>query len=279
MSDAYIVRKMSETNLEGVAYSKSFGALLQGALGTSAAPTTVETSVYSHAMTRLNTNSHPSFTLVRDNQTQEEKTAYSMLEKLEIDATIGEQVKYKATFKGKSVAAGSTYTPSFDTGDEPFLVSKATVKFATDIAGIAAAATVAVKSMKLNIDKKLTQIFMTATTAVPDATEFNTQHNQEFMVSGDFEMVYDADTYKTLAQALTKQAIQLEITGTTLIGATQYNKLTIQLASCVLEDWDRSTANGEIMTQTFGFTALYKLSETKTMTATLQNTRSTQYIG
>jgi len=194
-------------------------------------------------------------------------------------ATIGEQVKYSATFKGKSVSAGSTYTPSFDTADEPFLVSKATVKFASDIAGLGAASTVPVKSMKFNIDKKLTQIFMTATTAVPDATEFNCQHNQEFMVSGDFEMVYDADTYKALAQALTKQAIQLEITGTTLIGATQYNKLTIQLASCVLEDWDRSTANGEIMTQTFGFTALYKLSETKTMLATLQNTRSTQYIG
>jgi hypothetical protein len=65
------------------------------------------------------------------------------------------------------------------------------------------------------------------------------------------EIVYDADTYKTLSQALTKQAIQLEITGTTLIGATQYNKLTIQLASCVLEEWDRSSDNGEIMTQTF----------------------------
>lgn len=139
VSNAHIIRKISETTLEGVAYSKSFGALLQGALGTSASPSLIETGVYSHAMTRLNTNSHPSYTLVRDNQTQEEKTAYSMLEKIELDATIGEQVKYKATFKGKSVSAGSTYTPSFDTADEPFLVSKATVKFADDIAGLGAA--------------------------------------------------------------------------------------------------------------------------------------------
>jgi hypothetical protein len=277
--DAHIVKKMSETSLEGIAYSKSFGAMLLGALGTSAAPSLVETSVYSHAMTRKNDNSHPSFTLVRDNANQEEKAAYSMLESLDIDCTIGSQVKYGATFKGRSVAAGSTYTPAFDVDDEPFLVSKVTVKFASDVAWLAAAASIPVNSVKLTIDKNLTQIFQTATTAVPDATEFTSQHNQDFTVSGDFEMVYEADTYKTLAMALTKQAMQIEITGTTLIGATKYNQLTIQLASVVLEDWDRSTGLGDVMTQTFGFTAMYKLSETKTITATLQNKRSTQYIG
>jgi hypothetical protein len=277
--DAHIVKKMTEVSFDGIAYSKSIGAILLGALGASAAPSLVETGAYSHAMTRKNDNSHPSFTLVRDNQTQEEKSAYCMLEKLDIDCTIGSQVKYKSVFKGQSTSAGTTYTPAFDVDDEPFLVSKVTVKFANDIASLGAASAIPVNSVKFSIDKKLTQIFQTATTAVPDATEFTTQHNQDFMVSGDFEMVYEADTYKTLAMALTKQAMQIEVTGTTLIGATQYNKLTIQFASVVLEDWDRSTALGDIMTQTFGFTALYKLSETKTLTATLINKRSTQYIG
>lgn len=35
--------------------------------------------------------------------------------------------------------------------------------------------------------------------------------------------------------------------------------------------------NDSIVTQTFGFTALYKLSETKQLTATLQNSKSTIY--
>jgi hypothetical protein len=91
------------------------------------------------------------------------------------------------------------------------------------------------------------------------------------------EIVYDADTYKDLAIANTKQAVQITITWKTLIWATKYNQLSFTFAAITLEDWDRKITNNEIVNQTFGFSALYSIADTKTISATLQNTISTQY--
>jgi len=96
-------------------------------------------------------------------------------------------------------------------------------------------------------------------------------------VKGDFEIVYNDSTFKTLALAGTKQAIEIQLEGRALIGATKYENITIQLASVVLEDWDRSDDKDGIVTQSFGFTALYKLVETKMMTIDLTNAKATQY--
>jgi len=75
----------------------------------------------------------------------------------------------------------------------------------------------------------------------------------------------------------TYQAIEIDIVGRTLIGATKYNQITIQFAQVALDEWDRSSDNNAIVTQTMGFTAMYKLGETKTMTIDLTNTLSAQY--
>lgn len=96
-------------------------------------------------------------------------------------------------------------------------------------------------------------------------------------MKGDFEIVYDLNTYRDLATAGTLQALEIQIDGRNLIGATKYENITIQLASVVLEDWGRSDDNNGIVTQSFGFTGLYKLSETKLMTIDITNAKSTQY--
>lgn len=276
--DAHISKVWSEFTAKGVVRPTSFGWLLWGLLGTQpSAPALVETGVYKHSFVLGNNNNHQSFTIVHDSQTQEEQGTYNMIDSLGIVGEVGSYAKFDLKMKGKLFANTTGNTPTFlSTGDTPFVMSKATVKFATDIAGLGAASKVAVQSFKITFDKKLEQIFSTMSSTT-DAVDFASQHNTTFTIKGDMEIVYDTDTYKTLFTAGTKQAMQIMLEGKTLLGATKYEAVDIQLASVVLEDWGRKIDNNNIVKQSFGFTALYKLGETKIATIDLSNAKATQY--
>lgn len=275
-SDAHLTKTWSEFEGKGLIRPTSFGWLLLLAMGTVAAPALQEIGVYKHAFTLKNDNSHPSCTLVHDNATQEETSTYNMIESLTMTFEVGEIAKFDVKMKGRAISSTTGNTPAFTT-ETPFVTARLGVKFASAIAGLAGASVVGVKSVKITIDKNLAQVFRTLTTGVTDATSFVTQHNQDIRLSGDFEIVYEDGTYKTLALAGTKQAIQLDITGRTLIGVTKYDQLTVQVASATLEDWDRSADLNGIVSQSFGMKAMYKLAELKLLTVDLTNTKTTQY--
>lgn len=276
-ADAHVTKQSSELTFKGNYRPQSFWFILLGTLGTAAAPVLVETGVYTHAFSVANNNSHPSFTFIHDNQTQEEQVTYCMIDTLSLSFAAWKYVKFDAKLKWQVQTDTTWNTPSFlSTKDDPMLVSKASIKFATDIAGLSGASRVWVINAKVTIEKNLEQIFSTMTSAT-EALAFTTQHNKDLRVKWDFEIVYDAKTYKDLVIAGTKKAIEIQVDWRNLIGATKYDGLTIQLASVILEDWGVSDDNNGIVTQTFGFTGLYKLAETKQITISIQNARSAQY--
>ena len=254
-TDMQIAEVSSEFDGKGIVRPTSFGWLLLYTLGTSSSPTLTETGVYLHSFSVQNTNTHPSFTVIHDNQTQEEMAAYHMVDSLEISGQVGDFARFTLKSKGQLQTSTSGHTPAFLTsGESSFKVSRASIKFASSISGLAGATQVACQNFKIAIAKNLEQIFSTNTAALTtstDATNFAGQYNKSFEVKGDFEIVYDADTYKTLALAGTKQAIELQIAGTSLIGATQYENITIHLASVVLDSWDRKSSKDDLVTQTF----------------------------
>lgn len=272
ISGSAVAKETTEISAGGIVRSNSFGTLLKCALGTVAAPSLVETGVYSHAFTRLNTNAHPSATIIDNNGTQDMQSPYCMLDSLELDATVGEYVKFSSTFKGAKMAT-TTSAPTFLTGtaDEAFVASKVTVKTATDIAGLSGASAISLQNVKIAIAKNTVQIFKLGSTTL------ETNHNQQFGVTGDFEATYDTNTYRDLFVANTKKALQIEIEGATLIGATKYNKLTIQLASVQFESWEKSSGNNDITTETVGIIGEYSFVDTQTMNVTLVNTKTTTY--
>ena len=277
-NDAHMTKMWTEIEGKAILRPTSIGWLLLGTMGTAAAPTLLETGVYKHSFTLLNTNAHKSYTVIHDDQTQEERALYCMIDELGISGAVGEYARLELKMKGRKTADTTGNSPSFlSTGENPFMVSRLGVKFATNIAGIGAASVVPVQNMKMTISKNLEQIFSTASDNTVDATDFATQHNQNFEIKGDFEMVYDSKVYRDAYLAGTKQAIQFLFQGRALIGATKYETIDIQLASTVLEDWGRSTDANGIVTQSFGFTALYKLSEALMLTIDIQNAKSSQY--
>jgi hypothetical protein len=98
--NADLAKEMSEFTADGNARSQTFGYLLKLALGTAGAATLVETGVYTHAFSRLNSNNHPSATVYRDGSVADERAAYHMLDSLDFDFAIGEYMKFSLVSKG-----------------------------------------------------------------------------------------------------------------------------------------------------------------------------------
>jgi hypothetical protein len=272
MSDSYITKYMSEIALAGELRAKSSGVLLYGTFGTEAAPSLLETGVYAHAFTVLNTNQHPSFTVVGVDGTQQYRSLYSMIEKLDLSFTVGEKVMFDATLMGQDATTTTGATPAYVATDEVFLVSNVSVKFATNQAGLAGASRTPVRSINLSIEKNLFQDFLTKSSA-SEALTFASQENQQIAMSGDLEFTYETTTLRGLFEAGTYQAMEIEVVGRTLIGATQYNKLVFQFMKCDLRDFDMSDSNDDVRSMTMGFVALTP----ETTTCTLINTIAVVY--
>lgn len=272
-SDSHIVQETSLAEGEGIVRSQSIGYLLKLAMGTaSATPTTVETGVYLHAFTRLNTNNHPTATVYRNSATQDERAPFHILESFEINAQVGEYLKFKTQLKGGKIES-ATYAPSYLTGtnDEQFKCVKAVIKIADDISGLAAASATELTGINLMIKKNSKGVFVLGSRTLA------ANHNQQFGVGGDITAMYKDNVLRDFATGNTKKAIQITVTGETLIGATKYNELVIQLAKASFEDWDRSDGLDDLMSQNFGFIGEYDFTNTQSMNITLQNVKSTGY--
>lgn len=269
-SDSYVAKIMSETNVEGQINEITFGNLLKAVFGQSVSPTLVETGVYSHAFTVLNNNSHASFSLVEDTSKGQKLSLFNLLNNLDFNFAVGDIARFSGTYMGRNYSSTSGKTVSF-ISEQPFLVSNMTVKFADSVAGLDAATAVGVNSFNFSVAKNVLDITKSGSI---DPVGFC---NQQLGIAGDMELFYDDNSYRDFVTGNTKKAVRIEIVGNALIGATEYSKLVIDFAQIALDDWDRSTDNNAVLTQTIGLSAEYSISETSMIEATLQNTQSTQY--
>lgn len=199
-NDAYVTKTWSEFTGKGIVRPSSFGNLLLLTLGTVAAPTTVEASVFSHAFTVKNDNAHPTATLIHDDATQEESATYCMVDTLSIAGEVSDYLRFDTKMVGRTPTDATGNTPAFTT-ETPMLVSRAEIKFASAVAGLGAAALVPVQSFNLTIEKNLEQIWSTESTSGTEALNFATQHNKDLRVTGDFTIIYNNKTYRDLALA------------------------------------------------------------------------------
>jgi hypothetical protein len=270
VSDSRPVENTSETMLEGVANDLTLGHLLMACFGTVAAPALIETGVYKHAFTRKNDNNPLTYTFTEDGPAATKQAPYSVLDSLTIEGKAGDYVTFTAKFQGGQIAVVADKTPAFVAVNK-FLASGMAVKMATNIAGLSGALVTPAKSFKITIEKAPEKYMALGSTNVQSI------HNTTFTVKGDMELIYDIDTILNLVIGGTKQAMSLLCQGPTLIGATKKPELYFELASVVLEDWKRSNDADKLVTQTVGFTGIFSIADTKTISAYLQNTRATTY--
>jgi len=268
--DGRKVKSMTQVDIEGNIGDNLIGHLLMGILGTSASPSLLETGVYEHVITESNVNTKPSYSLYVKDTDQAQVALFGMVNTLELNLVAGALGKYKAQFLGQGLSDQSS-TPavaseySLDTHD-------LALEYAVNLAGLGAGSSFNVKEFNLLFESNV------EAEMVNGSIEPNALYNQTLKISGDFTMNWADDTFRDFVTGDTKKALRLHLENTdTLIGATEYPSLTIDLAKVGFTNIEYSRGLDELVTTKISFVGEYSISDSKTLTTSLVNSDSTQY--
>lgn len=265
--NASVVGKIAVGELEGVVHDNSFGLILLSALGGLSTSGPSQSTVYTHTYSVQEDAQSDSLTLFLDDPNQDYTFALGMIDSLEINAMLGEYVKYTAGFRAKAGATG-THTPSYTLGNN-FLPQHGTLGYATTLSGLSSPTTVNIRSYKLTINKNLEDDRKLGSLDPVDIL------NKQLSVEGSLELVFDANTFKTQMLADTSLAVRLTLTNTDVtIGSSLNPKLTITLAKCKFSKFEKKYENDGIVVATVDFKAFYSASDSQMIAVELVNTTS-----
>ena len=266
MTDAKIVKKASEGEIEAKVGDKSIGLILLGTLG-SVSTSGPSDSAYTHTFSVLQSSQHPSLTVFVDDENQDYKYALGMITSFELTAETGKFVTYKAGLRAKA-GATATLSPSY-TAENSFLAQHAIFKTASTQAGLGAASAINIKSVNFKIEKNVEDDVALGSVAPVDIL------NKQFAIDGSLELVFNDANIKTDMLADTAKAMRIELANTDVtIGASTNPKLTVDFHSVKFSEFTRNYGNGDIVTASVSFKAFYKLADAKMITVALVNAQS-----
>lgn len=236
----------------------------------------IKTGVKGHFYSRLNSNTHPSFTVYASDPIGDERATYCMVDTFEVEFKVEDFAKFNVKMKGKKLASTSVQSPSYN-ADNPFLAKFAAVKFATNEAGLNAATASAMQRFKLTVEKNLIDV-----QAFGD-TDIASIHNQQFGVVGDLEAIYNATTFRDYVANSTKKSCRLQAINTdatVLLSDSAnsiYPSIYIDMARLSFEEWSRSTENNGLVNQTMGFSSEFDVTTGMSIEILLLNDVATAY--
>lgn len=231
---------------------------------------TFDNTLRTHFFERLNTNTHPSYTLYGVDPVGTYRAGYGMLDTLDIECTVGDFLKVNSTWIAKKEASTSA-TPSFVTEND-FLAKHALLYFADTLEGLDAASPVSCERIKISVQKNLETYQSFGDTDVASI------HNKQFSVMGDLTAILNSTTLKDYVVNSTKKALRIEfINDDVTIGSAGNPKLRIDLPTVGFESWERDSDNDALARQTLGFMAEFNVDANETMHILLQNTKTTVY--
>lgn len=266
-TQAEIVKQWSEGKIGGKVTDRSFGLMLAAIFGQTSTPSlhSGETIVYDHAFTGANSNTGLSLTIARKDSNSNKRHSLVMLKSLEITVVVGEFVKFTAEFVGKLGVTGTdTVTYALD---NEFKAKYATVKLATNLAGISGATAVPLKSFKIMISRNVEPYFVFGSN---DPAEI---FAKDLEVKGDFVLRYTDGAYNTLWANNTNQYMVVDLLNTDVtLGVATNPELKLSLPKVMLKDWKIDQNKDNMVEQTLGFQGLYDTTAAATILATLTNT-------
>lgn len=264
-----IVSQMAQPSVEGILTDKAIGLLLLSAFGSvaSVAKSAPNTAVYDHTFSVLNSNAHPALTLSYKDANFGKQIAYSMLNKLEIEAKVSDYVRYKAEFIAKLEADGTT-TPA-NTAENAFVPKHISVKIADTVAGLSGASAVALQSIKLTINKNAEAIFGLG------SHDPSSIVNKELEISGDIECLENDATWRALFTAGTNKAMSITFLSDAVIGSSSAPQLVLTFNKVFFDSWKEGANLKDLIKENMTFKMLYSLTDSKAVGAVLTNLATT----
>ena len=260
--DSQKVKETTELQIDGIVRDKTIGLLMLAVFG---ALNTSGSTIYTHAFTLANTNTHTTFSLWGVTSVATYSSTYAMLDELTLTCEAGDYVKYSAMFKGKKMVSDTPPAVSFLTDNE-FLGKHVTLKFADTEGGLAGATAVEVERVELTINKNLLDF------QALGSDDIDSIYNQQFTIAGNFEAVFENETFLDYVLDDSKKFMLLSIINTDVdYDSADYPTITFTFGKVSFDEWDKSTDNNGIVKQTIGFEAQFNNAEGYLIEGSLQN--------
>lgn len=261
-SDSEITKQWAEGKLEGKVNHKSFGLILLAAFGN--VVDAANGAAYDHTYTINQSATPQSLTISRNDGNTARRHALAMLKSLEITVEAGEYVKFSCDImskKGVDTANTVAYVTEYE-----FTSKHAYVKFASAVAGLAAATASAVKSAKLSMDMGVDAYFELGNV---DPAEI---HAMAVEVTGEIVARHSDNSYEDMYFNNTRKAMLFGFKNTDVdLGAGVNPKVEFTFEQARVSDWDTSNDLDGIVEQTMGITGEFSTATGKAITALLTN--------
>lgn len=261
----YLVKKWGEWDIEMDCDVNALGFMLLSLLW---APTSAvaTTWAYTHTYALVETNQTQSLTIgVKDPSAGQLNYANAVIDKITISVNAAQIAKVTATFKAKW-SATTTHSVSY-TQDYKLLARHAIFKQATNLAWLAWASAVSIRSFEITISKNVEEDMSLGTIAPDDFI------NKLFTVEWVFTLVFNDTTYKDFSLAGTQRAVRFELSDTTTtIWISSNPWLRIDLPLVGLTEFSKNMGSGEVVLQTLNFKAVRSYADASGISVVLTNT-------
>jgi hypothetical protein len=267
-NEAEVFKDTGAGKLSGKVTDRLFGLLL--ALTAGAAPSTATNAdasgnVKDHTFTQSQSNTPLTATVAVKDNNRDERYPLASLSSLELNIATGDWVKFSAEFLSKKPTASAGNTVSYVAENE-FKAKHVTVKLAADVAGLAGATAIPLRSMKLSWTKTLDDYMSVGSNDPYDI------FLKESEIKGDFTMLFDSITHRDAYLNNTYQVMQVTIQNTDVVIGTAANpKLVLTFYKVGLSDWGLDQGLGNMVEQTIGLQGFYSLSDGKSWGGVLTN--------
>ena len=258
------VNKWNEGDVEGIVHADVMGYYFYNIYG-EVASTTVSGDVTEHVFTMDQTIKHPSLTLfVKDGEVRQEKLAGGMITTLELSASTDNFVRYTANFLAMEGETDTSTIPSLAT-EYDFVSRDISVKMASSQAGLSSATPLKLKDMSLTWNTNAEADFVFGDYS-PDNI-----YNKQFSIEGSFTRNFVDETFKDLYESDDFEYMEITIEGEADIGDGNNPSITILLNKVAVQDWSRTSAGDDLVTEDVSFKAFYHETDEQASQVTLVN--------
>lgn len=247
-SQALVAQKWAEGEIEVEMGDRSFGAILVALFGDISSVGYLAAN--KHTFTLQNDNQHDSLSVHTEEPIGDLIFELSMVDKLTIEMTPEDLVKYTVGFRSKPSQASSSAAAYVS--ENKFLGRHLKLYIAATT-GAFTSTTVKVKRLSITFLKNLENDYVLGTVQPTDIV------NKNFAITGEIELNYEDRVFRNYMLDGDYKAMRIDLTNTDVAIGHTNPSFRIDLSKVDFDAWDADHALDNIVGQSINFTALYDL--------------------
>jgi len=262
--DSVIAKQWAEGDVSINVDSKLFGYFLYSALGTNS-PANVAGSVYDHTMSRNNSVTPKSLTIVNDRVVDRQYVTGAAVKSLNISVSDG-LASAQASILGKYPITTTSGTLTTTSGSI-FSFKDNFFAFAATPSAALSATNLKPSELTINIENNSEPVFRHGSAGV-DAIV-----HKEFEVTAEGTLFFENTTDRDAYYNNTKQGAAMKLTGAG-IGGGYSEAVTLNMYRVQMESWELETGLADFYAEKFSLRCEYDNANSKSFDAIIRNTKT-----